>query len=73
MNMSILSDIMMGSFPQFMYTILKDYIFFISNVTFYALRRDGTLYQVSAKTLQNIHVDGLIIVILHRGVCEIRV
>jgi hypothetical protein len=45
MNMSILSDIMMGSFPQFMYIILKDYIFFISNVTFYALSRDGTLYQ----------------------------
>lgn len=45
MNMSILSDIMMGSFPQFMYIILNDYIFFMSNVTFYALRRDGTLYQ----------------------------
>ena len=29
--------------------------------------------KISAKTLQNIHVDGLIIVILHRGVCEIRV
>jgi hypothetical protein len=56
--------------------VCKSYPFygcFISNVTFYALRRDGTLYQVSAKTLQNIHVDGLIIVILHRGVCEIRV
>ena len=45
----------------------------MSNVTFYALRRDGTLYQDFCETLQNIHVDGLIIVILHRGVCEIRV
>ena len=73
MNMSILSDIMMGSFPQFMYIILNDYIFFMSNVTCYALRRDGTLYQDFCENFTNIHVDGLIIIILHRGVCEIRV
>lgn len=29
--------------------------------------------KISSKALQNIRVDGLIIIILHRGVCEIRV